>query len=74
MSTVSSGQGGAVLCLPFYFCSYIFTECSTIGMQQVCTLKKDYTNAILHEDHRMDNDKYLGNKCGICFVFLPFKN
>lgn len=27
-------------------------------------------NAILHEDHQMDNDKYLGNKHGICFVLF----
>jgi len=27
-------------------------------------------NAILHEDHQKDNDKYLGNKHGICFVLV----
>lgn len=34
---------------------------------------KDYMNAILHQEHQMNNDKYLGNKHRVVF-FLPFKN
>lgn len=32
---------------------------------------KDYMNAILHQEHQMNNDKYLGNKHRVV-VFFAF--